>query len=246
LYGELISCLRDSEHNHHTHHASSSSFSSLHALIVTVHFKEPLPSSQQPLSLLHYPHVIYNRGGDTFPSEYHTVTELSNVGREFFMHLKHLYLHYYHLPSLTIFGKYSHFLPEKKCPNLHHILSTKSNLSHDNDGFAFLGEGCGQETKIDSTTTKFHNSHEAITQLLGPNYLIKNSKYLKGSFFAVTREAVWRNTRTFYLELARRFASEDYSLHHETPQVMERLWPVIFQSHCLSDEVYHCLYQPQP
>lgn len=76
-----------------------------HSSIVTVRYEDPLPSKLgHSLPYLHYPHFIYNRGKDDLPKEYHVITELSNVGREGFIYLKHIYLHYENLSDITIFA----------------------------------------------------------------------------------------------------------------------------------------------
>lgn len=215
---------------------------SLHALIVTVRYNEPLPTSTEPLTLLSYPHLIYNRGKDQFPSEYKTIVELDNVGKEFFIFLKYLHDHYHQLPDFIIFGRYKQFMSHNVCKNLESIMMTTSTLAKENDGFAYLGEGCGLEMKI---SDEFSDATAHITHFLGPEYVVKHPKYIKGSFFVVSREAVLRNSQQFYQELARKFASSDYSLHHDVPAMVDKLWPLIFKSQCLSGEEFHCIYHPK-
>lgn len=117
-----------------------------------------------------------------------------------------------------------------------------SALSKENDGFGYLGEGCGLEMKI---SDEFSDATEHITHLLGPEHVVKQPKYIKGSFFVVSREAVMRNSQLFYKEVARKFASSDYSLHHDVPVMMDKLWPVIFKSQCMKGEQFHCIYHPK-
>ena len=217
----------------------------LHALIVTVRDPDqPLPKLNHPLTLLQYPHRIYNRGLDDFPPDYHTAVELSNVGGECFIYFKHLYLHYHHLPQFTIFGNLSQFLPTQNCRDLPIIMTSKTGtLAKENDGFGFLGEGCGLDTTLDEKNTAPPGAQNEILELLGVNDLPKNSKYLKGSFFVVTKEAILRNPRSYYLGLSRRFGTAAFATKRMA--LMERLWPVVFQSNCLSTEPYHCVYRPE-
>jgi hypothetical protein len=235
-----LSCLSrvssTSAHSSSIIHSSSSS-SSLSALIVTVRPKEePLPSSE-PLLLLSHPHLIYNRGLDDFPSEYRSVVELSGIGKEFFIFLKHIAFNYHKLPHLLIFGRYSAFLPHSNCTTISLVMSSQK-LSFENDGFAYVGEGC-----LEMKVQELPNAHEEITKFLGSDHVIKHPKYVAGSLFAVTREAVLRNPLSFYQDLARRVASEDYSQHGEVPILIDRLWPVIFRSKCAAGGEFDCIYR---
>jgi hypothetical protein len=224
-----------------THSIFQSSLASSSAFIVTVRPKdEPLPSSSAPLLLLSHPHLIYNRGLDDFPSEYHSVIELSGIGKEFFVLLKHITLNYHRLPYLLIFGRYSAFLPHSNCTSIPLVMASHK-LSLENDGFAYVGEGC-----LEMKVQELPNAHEEIAKFLGSDHLVKHPKYIAGSLFAVTREAILRNPLSFYQDLARRVASEDYSQHGEVPMLMDRLWPVIFKSKCTTGQESDCIYRSPP
>lgn len=183
------------------------------------------------------PHLIYNRGLDDFPSEYTSVVELSGVGKEFFVLLKHIALHYHKLPHLLVFGRYSAFLHDSNCTTISVVMSSL-RLSSENDGFAYVGEGC-----LDMRVQELSNAQEEIHKLLGSSHVPKHPKYIAGSLFAVTREAILRNPLSFYQDLARRVASEDYSLHGEVPILIDRLWPIIFKSRCATEGDFNCIYR---
>mmetsp|Transcript_12064 Transcript_12064/g.12425 ORF Transcript_12064/g.12425 Transcript_12064/m.12425 type:complete len:160 (-) Transcript_12064:75-554(-) len=157
---------------------------------------------------------------------------------EFFIYLKHIFLNYHKLPEITIFGRYSHFYNDKDCSAIKSILSG-AKLNIINDGFAFLGEGC-----IDTTVHEFHNYQEFMGTYLTSDHFVKNPRYVASSFFAVTRTAILRNPSSFYRDLARKFASEDYSLHHEVPENIQKIWPEVFKSKCSADVEFNCLFKP--
>jgi hypothetical protein len=217
---------------------------SQHASLVVVRYKDPLPAQiGHPLPFLKYPHYIYNRGVDHFPSEYNEITELSNVGREGFIYLKHIYLHYLNLSDIVIFGQYDHVM-NFECPAVKAIMSGKK-LEQINDGFAFIGEGCMDMTYhefvfgYEDYGTKLEEARKHIVEVLGSKHLVPNPRFVPTGFFAVTKEAIHRNSRNWYRDLARRLGSTNNPFEGH---FLERAWPEVFLSQCSAGEEFHCRY----
>lgn len=215
-----------------------------HASIVTVRFQDPLPLTiGHPLPYQKYPHYIYNRGIDDLPEEYNVITELSNVGREGFIYLKHIYLHYDNLSDITIFAQYDHVM-NTKCPVVEAIMSGR-HLHGFNDGFAFVGEGCMDMTDhefifgYEDYGTRLEDAYEHIEKVLGPKHLVKNPRFVPTGFFAVTRECIHRNPRSFYRDLARKLGSTNNPFEGH---FLERAWPEVFLSKCSATEKFTCIF----
>jgi hypothetical protein len=214
-----------------------------HASLVTVRFEDILPEKiGHPLPYLHYPHFLYNRGIDDFPPEYNVIIELSNVGREGFIYLKHIYHHYHNLSEITIFSQYDHVM-NIDCPVVKAIMSGHT-LHKKNDGFAFVGEDCMDMSYrpfvegYEDYGTKLEDALSHIEKVLGPKYLVPNPRFVPTGFFAVTKEAIHRNPRSFYRDLARKLGSYNNPFEGH---FLERAWPEVFLSKCSATEEFHCI-----
>ena len=218
-----------------------------HASIVVVRFNDPLPSQlKHSLSYIKYPHYIYNRGIDDFPSEYNVIIELSNVGREGFIYLKHIYNHYYNLSDITIFGQYDHMM-NYECPVVKEIMNGL-HLTLENDGFAFVGEGCMDMTYhefvfgYEDYGTEIQIAYDHIQQILGSKHLVKDPRFVPTGFFAVTKEGIHRNSRNFYRDLARKLGANNNPFEGH---FLERAWPEVFLSSCSKGAEFKCILHLQ-
>jgi hypothetical protein len=206
-----------------------------HSSLVVVRWKK---NTNETLPYSKYPHFLYNRGGHDVSSEYNVIDELSNVGREGFVYMKHLYQHYHNLSDITIFSQFDHLM-RQFCPTVKKILSG-GHLSPQNDGFAYVGHGCMRMAPI-PFEVHYRGKREDVPNhflnLLGPKYIVPNPRWIPSAFFAVTKEAIHRNPRTFYRDFARRLGSKNnpYEGHF-----LERAWPEVFLSNCSATEVFNC------
>jgi hypothetical protein len=119
------------------------------------------------------------------------------------------------------------------------------NLAPINDGFAFVGNRC-----LDDRVRVFLYGYErwgrdlnTVTEqmktMLGDDYPVKNPRYIPTAFFAVTREAVQRNSRDFYRRTAQIL---NYDENPWQGHFFERAWPEVFKSHCGQEEEFCCKY----
>lgn len=215
-----------------------------YASIVVARYKDPLPSTLgYPLNYLKYPHYIYNKGIDDFPKEYNVIIELSNVGREGFIYLKHIYNNYYNLTNVTIFAQYDHLMGKTICPVVEAIMNGYK-LTFENDGFAFVGEGCMDMTYhefifgYEDYGTEIQTVYEHIHSILGEKHLVKDPRFVPTGLFAVTREAIHRNPRNFYRILAQKLGADNNPFEGH---FLERAWPEVFLSTCSKEKKFHCI-----
>lgn len=129
------------------------------------------------------------------------------------------------------------------CPVVKAIMSGHS-LHHKNDGFAFVGEGCMDMTYhefvfgYEDYGTKLEHAHEHLANVLGPKHLVKNPRFVPTGFFAVTKDAIHRNPRSFYRDLARKLGSTNNPFEGH---FLERAWPEVFLSQCSATEEFTCI-----
>jgi hypothetical protein len=216
----------------------------MHAIIIGARFQEPLPPTHMPLWFAKFPHILYNRAEGEFPPYYNISEMAENCGREGYVYLSYLYENYHFLPNIIIFAQYDHLFREKDCPDVTSIMRG-GNLSEENDGFAFVGQGC-----LDTRVRNFMYRYEAFAQslaevkeqmkmILGPDYVVKQPRYIPTGFFAVSREAVHRNPRKFYRRLAHMLGSKNSPWEGH---FLERAWPEVFRSQCGQGELFCCRY----
>lgn len=218
---------------------------SYHAVIIGVRYKDPLPTEfKHQLWFAKYPHLIYNRGKGEFPPIFNTIDMLENCGREGYVYLYHMYHNYDNLPNITIFAQYDHLLSERECPDITSIMTGK-NLADINDGFAFVGNRC-----LDDRVRVFLYGYERwgktlddvtkqMDTMLGPGHAVTNPRYIPTAFFAVTKEAIHRNSKDFYRKTAQLLG---YDENPWQGHFFERAWPEVFKSKCGQHELFCCKY----
>lgn len=196
-----------------------------------------------------YKHIVYNRGdvASINPCGFHIVQRSENVGRESFVYLSHIIDNYENLPPAIVFM-------QGDVQDLKDRLSVffntgKVTMGAANDGFAFLHYKCASSRK---------SSHiQALVKRYGPdvkdlilhghekllNVTIINPRYSGFGYFIVTKEAILRRPKSFYVELANRIGdrNDPYEGHF-----YERAWAEIFLSKCSMDRVkYYCTLIPK-
>lgn len=219
--------------------------STYHSIIITVRYNDLLPSQiKYPLWFNKYPHIIYNRGKGQFPPSYNSIDILENSGREGFVYLMYIYDYYYNLPNITIFSQYDHINGENECPDVTEIMKGK-NLPDICDGYASVGRDC-----LDDRVRVFIYGYERWARtidevkkqqetLLGPNFSVDNPRYIPTAFYAVTREAIHRNPRSFYRKLAQMLGSDEDPWQGH---FIERSWPEIYHAKCGIGELFCCKF----
>lgn len=201
--------------------------------------------------LENFPHTIYNRGDDLSSTPLHIVDCLENVGRESFIYLSHIVKHYHHLPNITIFSQavqsVKHLYNEGDFQADVEVLSTKRKyLSPENDGFAFCIPVCATARHAQQMKDFAKKYGEKKAKIFEDGYQdifhfpIDNPRYSGTGCFFVTREAIHRNPRQYYIEIARLMQSDNDPIEGH---FLERAWPEVFHSTCSAGERFHCLFQ---
>lgn len=195
-----------------------------------------------------FPHTIYNRG-DNVPSYFHSLECLENVGRESFLYLSYIAKHYHHLSSITIFSQ-----PSQAVKHIYNdgdfksdvedLASGKKTFSVENDGFAFCIPGCTSAVNEFQITDLGKKYGTEKAKLLRDGYKerlhfpVDNPRYSGTGCFFVTREAIHRNSRQYYVNLARSMQSEQDPIEGH---FLERAWAEVFHSNCSAGVKFHCL-----
>lgn len=193
-----------------------------------------------------YSHTVYNRG-ETIPNPpFNSVDCLENIGRESFLYLKHIVTHYHHLADVTVFSQAVQSNPiydnSDFKDSVEGLMNQRYWFSPENDGFVFLIPVCG--------TSKHPHDIKALGEIYGTevqvlndgyklvlDFDVPNPRYSGTGCIAVTREAILRNSRDFYIGLARNMTSSNPMFGH----FLERAWPAVFRSTCSLGRRFHCL-----
>lgn len=215
-----------------------------------------------------YPHLIYNRGEnivDTdpkpgFPLQVVDLTLYANCGRESYIYISHIIHHYNSLADITIFSLAHHknieenpdasYTNENFKTDVENFANKKIVFKEENDGFMFLIPKCiplddylGQKISYYNKkfgTDQFDVLWDGFVDIL--NFSADKKRFAPVGHFAVTKEAIQRRSREFYISLAK-------TLSHESDPVVghfyRRGWWAVFQSKCTSGEDYHCHHDPK-
>jgi len=206
--------------------------------------------------LARFPHTIYNRGDYCSKNSLHIVDCVENVGREAFLFLQHIVKNYDRLARINIFTQAVQnvrtLYTEEDFRNdvIRLALDAKNNsndstiLSLSNDGFVFLVPWCassrhpqhmkGLQKQYGEEKCKiFTEGYHALL-----NFTVENPRFSGTSCFAVTKEAIYRNPKDYYIRLARTLGSD---INPVEGHFFERAWPQVFHSTCSSSQEFHCL-----
>lgn len=220
-------------------------FNKTDIMFVISRFNEPM---EHLCYLKHYRHVVYNRGDAATLNQcgFRVSERTENVGRESYVYLSHIIDHYDKLPPALVCLQADNEFLKKDMDSF--FSSGKLTIREENDGFAFLLPTC--------TSSRLQSHIFQITKKYGPdakdlmlhghekllNVNIANPRYAGFGYFIVTREAILRRPKSFYIQLARRIGDRNdaYEGHF-----YERAWSEIFLSKCAMDpNKYYCSLVP--
>ena len=220
--------------------------------VVVARFHEPIDHLNW---LIKYPHTIYNRG-EPAATSLRVVDCLENVGREAFIFFQHIVRHYDHLAEVNVFTQAVQnvktlYTEEDLRDDVKRFAMAARNKTKDsqilselNDGFVFLVPFCESSLNVlhmknlkkEYGEEKCKIFSEGYEKLL--NFTVANPRFSGTSCFAVTREAILRNSKDYYIRLARTLGSE---INPIEGHFFERAWPQVFHSQCSSHQNFHCL-----
>ena len=181
--------------------------------------------------------------------------EFENVGRESYVYLKHIIEHYHHLAERIVFTQAHTLCVEKYAEDLINLNKGVLKLSPENDGFAFLmytacqigssgyvGNGSAQifydiqvPVGFNGPTMKFSDIYK---NLLKVDPVPENPRFIPTGCFVVTREAIHRQPREYYIKLIRTL---NYENNPKIGFLFERAWPSVFHSSCTSGKKFQCV-----
>jgi hypothetical protein len=231
--------------------------------VVIARYNEPL---DHLMWITEYPHLIYNRGESIdvsrpdpkFPLQVVDLTLYANCGREPYIYISHIIHHYNRLADITIFSRAHHknddendiYTNAKFKIDVVGFADKSIEFTPENDGFMYLIPKCiplddflGQ--KVNQYNKKYGTDQFDVLWDGYNDILSFNSdkrRFSPVGHFAVTKEAVLRRSREFYISLAKTLSHEaDPAVGH----FYRRAWWAVFQSTCTSGEDYHCHYDPK-
>lgn len=247
LYDYMIRYLHENKANSDPIPAvngNTSSNSQAPFTVVISHFKEPYSSLAW---LSKYPNYINDRGlsfGGAHPNGLHIVRDTHNAGKESSVYLNYIINQYDSLSPVTVFSqaepvsnKYS---MQKFQADIEWLSQRQGILRPENDGFAFLGEHIIPFQVGVFASHPLHLMHFLIE--IG-NFTAVNRNFAPGGMFLVSKEAVLRRSKAYYVRLVRlltyaKFTDEGYTF--------ERIWPAIFDSKCVLGGFDDCMMKPIP
>jgi hypothetical protein len=221
-------------------------FNKSEVLFVVSRFRESLESL---CILKDYNHVVYNRGEASTLKQcgFHVKERTENVGRESYVYLSHIIDHYDHLPPAIVFLQGD---VKELRKDLAVLFDTgQVTLPPKSDGFAFLYSKCTSSRKASHIAELTKRYGPAVKDLLlnGHEKLldvsIANPRYSGFGYFIVTRDAILRRPKSFYLKLARLIGDRNDPFEGH---FFERAWAEVFLSQCAMDTArYYCSLIPK-
>lgn len=196
-------------------------------------------------------HIVYNRGDVSALMStcgFHSEERLENVGREAFLYLSHIVRHYNNLSPVTVFLQGDATTIRKDLSVL--FEAGQITIPPENDGFAYLKSMCySSRLPRDLDALEKHYGSPDVKQLLLNghqallNVNITNPRFAPNGYFLVTKEAILRRPRVFYIHLARQLGVQnDPPIGH----FFERSWAEVFLSTCGMDpDKFSCTLTPQ-
>lgn len=194
-------------------------------------------------------YTIYNRGETDVPSKWLSKNLLENVGRESFIYLSHIIKHYHSLADVMVFSQaINHF--EKKYvdvdfqKDVEDLIHKRLVIPPESDGFAFFVPYCFPADKGLTTVRGLGNIKkdpiftEGYTKML--NYTVEKPRFCPTACFAVTRNAILRNSRQYYIALTRTL---NFYFNPIAGHFFERAWPEVFHSNCSAGTDFHCRFR---
>lgn len=198
--------------------------------------------------LQHIPHTIFNRGEEV-NVPLHIVERLDNVGRESFLYLSYIAHNYHRLANITVFSQASQAVKHiyndgdfRK--DVEDMAFGRISLPAHTDGFAFC---------IPTYTSVFNAQHLAhLSKVYGAgtvkvlkegyqnllHFSVENPRFSGTGCFFVTRNAILRNSRQYYVKLARLLGRDNDPVEGH---FFERAWPEVFHSNCTAGKDFNCL-----
>ena len=224
--------------------ASSSSFfghQKFQLQVVITRFNEDV-SHLAWLSDFH--HIIYNRGDELSPStstqNLNIITQYENVGRESFVYINHILHNYHRLADITVFSQTAHdkvaalnYTDADFQATVRGFHNKSLRFTQKNDGFVFLVPVCfNWQYGVKDWRFERDNYFKNLYQ-----FEVPAPRFGPTGAFAITRELILRNPKSYYVSLVRTLGSEN---NPRIGHFMERTWPELFHSHCSAYEEYHC------
>lgn len=194
------------------------------------------------------PHTIFNRGDDVI-GPLHVVERLENVGRESFLYLSYIAHNYHRLANVTVFSQASQAV--KTIYNdgdfrkdVEDLALGRVFLPAHTDGFAFCiptYTSVFNAQHLADLTARYGEErakifHEGYQTLL--HFTVDNPRFSGTGCFFVTRDVILRNSRSYYVKLARLLGRENNPVEGH---FFERAWPEVFHSNCSSGKDFRCL-----
>jgi len=188
-------------------------------------------------------HIIYNRGDELPPStsqNLNIITQYENVGRESFVYINHILHNYHRLADITVFSQIAHdkaaalnYTDADFQATVRGFHNKSLRFTQKNDGFVFLVPVCfNWQYGVKDWRFERDNYFKNLYQ-----FEVPAPRFGPTGAFAITRELILRNPKSYYVSLVRTLGSEN---NPRIGHFMERTWPELFHSHCSAYEEYHC------
>jgi hypothetical protein len=207
--------------------------------------------------ILEYNHIIYNKGVK-INGNFTTIDLQKNVGRESFVYLEHIIRNYENLPDISIFSQaalsWSGSWVKFKS-HVDYFASKENPFNTTHYGFAYLDPdfrcynvaiylhrnsknifGIADELKISYNSEDVIEVYRTVLRSF-LNFDCPYPRFVPAATFAVSKEAILRNTKEHYEQLLHPLTKHiDPNIGH----FYERSWPFVFHSNCSDELEYHC------
>jgi hypothetical protein len=209
-----------------------------HLAIIIARYKEETSHLHW---LTNYNHVIYNRGERINNSSLNIIQQYENVGRESFIYLQHIIKHYHRLPQLLVFSQAAqrsievfNYTNINFQETVQKIANKEIILNSNNDGFAYIIPRCF-DFSFGVKSWKFEKDNYFIN-LYG--FEAFNPRFSPTGCFLVTRDAILRNSKEYYIKLIKTL---NYENSPRIGHFFERSWSYVFHSNCSNDlQKFYC------